>query len=84
MIDIFESTAQLRPEAVFFTAVDRRGNETGLHLSPGEGLSPLSLRDGLRDKGVFPGDVVAVDLPNGPMYVFLALRRPTGDSPWWR
>ena len=28
MIDIFESTAQLRPEAVFFTAVDRRGNET--------------------------------------------------------
>lgn len=36
MIDIFESTAQLRPEAVFFTAVDRRGNETGLHLSPGE------------------------------------------------
>ena len=34
MIDIFESTAQLRPEAVFFTAVDRRGNETAYHLSP--------------------------------------------------
>lgn len=32
----------------------------------------------LRDKGVFPGDVVAVDLPNGPMYVFLALAAAYG------
>ena len=72
MIDIFESTAQLRPEAVFFTAVDRRGNETAYTYRQAR-LIASQLARRLRDKGVFPGDVVAVDLPNGPMYVFLAL-----------
>ena len=83
MIDIFESTAQLRPEAVFFTAVDRRGNETAYTYRQTR-LIASQLARRLRDKGVFPGDAVAVDLPNGPMYVFLALAAAYGDSPWWR
>ena len=77
MIDIFESTAQLRPEAVFFTAVDRRGNETAYTYRQAR-LIASQLARRLRDKGVFPGDVVAVDLPNGPMYVFLALAAAYG------
>ena len=77
MIDIFESTAQLRPEAVFFTAVDRRGNETAYTYRQAR-LIASQLARRLRDKGVFPGDVVAVDLSNGPMYVFLALAAAYG------
>ena len=77
MIDIFESTAQLRPEAVFFTAVDRRGNETAYTYRQTR-LIASQLARRLRDKGVFPGDAVAVDLPNGPMYVFLALAAAYG------
>lgn len=77
MIDIFESTAQLRPEAVFFTAVDRRGNETAYTYRQAR-LIASQLARRLRDKGVFPGDAVAVDLPNGPMYVFLALAAAYG------
>ena len=77
MIDIFESTAQLRPEAVFFTAVDRRGNETAYTYRQAR-LIASQLARRLRDKGVFPGDVVAVDLPNDPMYVFLALAAAYG------
>ncbi len=78
MIDIFESTAQLRPDAVFFSYVDRRGNETAYTYRQVR-LVASQLARRLRDKGVFPGDMVAVDLPNCPMYVFLALAAAYGE-----
>lgn len=77
MIDIFESTAQARPESVFFTYVDRAGGETAYSYRQTR-LMAAQLARRLRDKGVFPGDVVAVDLPNCPLYVFLALAAAYG------
>ena len=78
MIDLFESTAQLRPESVFFTYVDREGNEQAFTYRETR-LVAAQLARRLRDKGVFPGDAVAVDLPNSPLYVFLALGAAYGN-----
>ena len=78
MIDIFESTAQARPDSVFFSYVDRRGEETSYTYRETR-LLAAQLARRLRDKGVFPGDMVAVDLPNCPMYVFLALAAAYGS-----
>ena len=77
MIDIFESTAQARPDAVFFSFVDRAGEETAYTYRQTR-LMAAQLARRLRDKGVFPGDMVAVDLPNCPLYVFLALAAAYG------
>ena len=67
MIDIFESTAQLRPEAVFFTAVDRRGNETAYTYRQAR-LIASQLARRLRDQGVFPRRCGGGgSRPNGPM-----------------
>lgn len=78
MIDIFESTAQARPDSVFFSYVDRQGDETSYTYRQTR-LVAAQLARRLRDKGVFPGDMVAVDLPNCPMYVFLALAAAYGS-----
>ncbi|MEC4175065.1 AMP-binding protein [Adlercreutzia sp. R7] len=78
MIDIFESTAQARPDSVFLSYVDRAGEEKTYTYRQTR-LLAAQLARRLRDKGVFPGDMVAVDLPNCPMYVFLALAAAYGS-----
>lgn len=78
MIDIFESTAQMRPDQVFLSFVNKQGEETTCTYRQTR-LMAAQLARRLRDKGVFPGDVVAVDLPNCPMYVFLALAAAYGS-----
>lgn len=77
MIDIFESTAQARPESVFFSYVNRAGEEMSFTYRQTR-LLAAQLARRLRDKGVFPGDMVAVDLPNCPLYVILALAAAYG------
>ena len=77
MIDIFESTAQARPESVFFSYVNRAGEERSFTYRQTR-LLAAQLARRLRDKGVFPGDMVAVDLPNCPLYVILALAAAYG------
>lgn len=77
MIDIFESTAQARPESVFFSYVNRVGEEMSFTYRQTR-LLAAQLARRLRDKGVFPGDMVAVDLPNCPLYVILALAAAYG------
>ncbi len=77
MIDIFESTAQSRPESVFFSYVNRAGEEMSFTYRQTR-LLAAQLARRLRDKGVFPGDMVAVDLPNCPLYVILALAAAYG------
>lgn len=77
MIDIFESTAQSRPESVFFSYVNRAGEEMSFTYRQTR-LLAAQLARRLRDKGVFPGDLVAVDLPNCPLYVILALAAAYG------
>lgn len=78
MIDIFESTAQMRPDQVFFSFVSRHGEESTFSYRQTR-LMAAQLARRLRDKGVRPGDAVAVDLPNSPMYVFLALAAGYGS-----
>lgn len=77
MIDIFESTAQARPDAVFFSYVDQAGQEMTFTYRQTR-LLAAQLARRLRDKGVFPGDMVAVDLPNCPLYVMLVLAAAYG------
>ena len=77
MIDIFESAAQARPESVFFSYVNRAGEEMSFTYRQTR-LLAAQLARRLRDKGVFPGDMVAVDLPNCPLYVILALAAAYG------
>ena len=82
MIDIFESTAQARPESVFFSYVNRAGEEMSFTYRQTR-LLAAQLARRLRDKGVFPGDMVAVDLPNCPLYVILALAAAYGGLGRW-
>lgn len=78
MIDIFESTAQMRPDQVFFTFVNKRG-ESSSYTYRQTRLMAAQLARRLREKGVFPGDAIAVDLANGPLYVFLVLAAAYGS-----
>ena len=78
MIDIFESTAQARPNQVFFSFVNKRGESLSCTYRQTR-LMAAQLARRLREKGVLPGDAVAVDLPNSPLYVFLALAAAYGS-----
>lgn len=77
MIDLFESTAQARPESVFLSYVNGAGEEMTFTYRQTR-LLAAQLARRLRDKGVFPGDMVSVDLPNCPLYVILALAAAYG------
>lgn len=77
MIDLFESTAQARPESVFLSYVNSAGEEMTFTYRQTR-LLAAQLARRLRDKGVFPGDMVSVDLPNCPLYVMLALAAAYG------
>lgn len=78
MIDIFESTARVRPDQVFFTFVDFSGSEVAYTYRQTR-FAAASFARKLRAQGVRKGSLVAVDLPNCPEWVFLALAAAYGS-----
>ena len=78
MIDIFESTARMYPDRVFFTCVDASGAECAYTYRDTR-LKAAALARRLRDTGVREGDYVFVDLPNSAAFVFLALAAGYGS-----
>lgn len=78
MIDIFESTARLRPDQVFFTFVDFSGAEASYTYRQAR-FAAASFARKLHAVGVRKGSLVAVDLPNCPEWVFLVLAAAYGS-----
>ena len=77
MIGMFESMVRRCPQRTCFTYVDEAGEETAYSYRETRLLSAALARY-LRDRGVRPGDYVAVDLPNCPAYVQLMLAAAYG------
>ena len=77
MIGMFESMVRRCPQRTCFTFVDEAGQETAYSYRETRLLSAALARY-LRDRGVRPGDYVAVDLPNSPVYVQLILAAAYG------
>ena len=77
MIGAFESTVRQFPQRTCFTYVDEAGNETAYSYRETRMLSAALARL-LLDRGVRPGDCVAVDLPNDPAYVLVMLAAAYG------
>ncbi|MFR4804451.1 MAG: AMP-binding protein [Eggerthellaceae bacterium] len=77
MIGAFESTVRQFPQRTCFTYVDEAGNETAFSYRETRMLSAALARL-LLDRGVRPGDCVAVDLPNDPAYVLVYWLRVGG------
>ena len=65
------------PQRTCFTYVDEAGNETAYSYRETRMLSAALARL-LLDRGVRPGDCVAVDLPNDPAYVLVMLAAAYG------
>lgn len=78
MIDQFESTARLKPDRVFFTFVDSAGRERAYTYRQTR-LVSSTLAMKLHATGVRSGGRVAVDLPNGPAWVFFLLAAAYGS-----
>lgn len=78
MISAFESTARIAPDQVFFTFVNAEGAETAFTYRQTR-LIAATLARYLRATGVGKDDVVVVDLPNSPEYVFLLLAAGYGS-----
>ncbi len=78
MISAFESTARISPDQVFFTFVNAEGAETAFTYRQTR-LIAATLARYLRANGVGKDDVVVVDLPNSPEYVFLLLAAGYGS-----
>ncbi|WP_165251938.1 AMP-binding protein [Adlercreutzia sp. ZJ304] len=72
MIDVFESSVRINPESVFFTFIDEENVETAFTYRFTR-LVAAALARRLQYLGVRAGEVVAVDLPNSPEFVFFAL-----------
>lgn len=77
MIGMFESMVRRCPQRTCFTFVDEAGEETAYSYRETRLLSAALARY-LRDRGVRPGDYIAVDLPNSPLYVQLILAAAYG------
>lgn len=78
MISTFESMARRCPQRTCFSYVDEAGVETAFSYRETRMLS-AAVASLLRARGVRRGDFVIVDLPNCPMFVFLALAAAYGD-----
>lgn len=78
MIDTFESTARISPDQVFFTFVDENGAEVAYTYRQTRLIAATFARYFLA-RGVEPGDVVVLDLPNSPELVFLVLAAAYGQ-----
>lgn len=72
MIDVFESSVRIDPDSIFFTFVDDDGMQTAFTYRFTR-LVSAALARRLQSLGVRPGEVVAVDLPNGPEAIFFTL-----------
>lgn len=72
MIDVFESSVRIDPDSIFFTFVDEEGAQTAFTYRFTR-LVSAALARRLQSIGVRPGEVVAVDLPNGPEAIFFTL-----------
>lgn len=77
MIGAFESMVRQCPQRTCFTYVDEAGSETAYSYRETRMLS-AALSRLLLDRGVRPGDCLAVDLPNCPEYVLLVLAAAYG------
>lgn len=77
MIELFERTARIAPAKDFLTFVDASRHKEIFSYRRVRMLSAF-LAFHLQEKGVQPGDAVAVDLPNGPAFVCLALAAAYG------
>ncbi len=78
MIGMFESMVRRCPQRTCFTFVDSAGEETAYSYREVRLVSAALARH-LRDRGVRPGDRVAVDLPNHPAFVHLILAAAYGS-----
>lgn len=78
MISAFESTFRVSPDQVFFTFVNAEGAETAYTYRQTR-LIAATLARYLRAQGVEKDDVVVVDLPNSPEYIFLLLAAGYGS-----
>ena len=77
MIQQFEQTMRRRPNDVFFQYVDGAGDRRAFTYEETKfSAAGLALR--LRDKGVSRGSGIAVDMPNCPAFVFMALAAAYG------
>lgn len=72
MIDAFESSFRIQPNAVFFWFVDESGTEISYTYQNARLIS-AALAQRLQDMNVHPGDTIVADLPNSPEFVFLVL-----------
>ena len=78
MIDTFESTARTNPDQVFFIFVDASGAEVAYTYRQTRLIAATFARYFVA-RGVEPGDVVVLDLPNSPELVFLMLAAAYGQ-----
>lgn len=72
MIDAFETDVRIDPDAVFFTFVDEAGTETAYTYRYTR-LVAAALARRLASMGVREGQMLAVDLPNCPEFIFFTL-----------
>ena len=72
MIDFFESSVRINPDGEFFTFIDDDGKEFSYTCWEAR-LASAALARKLQAAGVRPGETMAIDLPNGPEYVFIML-----------
>ncbi len=77
MIDLFDNTARVNPDRVFFTFVNKMGTETSYTYRQTR-LIAAALARRLQAGGVRQGDAVVVDLPNNAACLFLSLAAAYG------
>ncbi len=77
MIDLFESSVRISPNATFFTFVDEDGTQLSYTYKQTRIVSAALARR-LKRQGVRPGEMVVVDLPNCPEFVFTVLAAAYG------
>ena len=77
MIDFFESSVRINPDGEFFTFIDDDGKEFSYTCWEAR-LASAALARKLQGAGIRPGETMAIDLPNGPEYVFIMLAAAYG------
>lgn len=77
MIDHFESSVRINPDGLFLVFTDADGRETSYTYMQAR-LVAASLARKLLASGIAPGDALAIDLPNSPEFVFVALAAAYG------
>ncbi len=78
MIDVFESSVRATPDSIFFTFVAEDGTRIPYTYKQVRLISAALARR-IRKLGVHPEDLVVVDLPNCPEFIFLTLASAYGN-----